>query len=194
MSTAAVVPHRLDRLVLADLVPGALVRDIALVAGGAGLTGLAAQVSIHTGLSPVPFTLQTLSVLVVGAALGSVRGLLSMLLYLLGGMVGVPWYANQEHGWGGPAFGYILGFVVAAGLVGALAKRGADRHVVSTVLLMVAGSVVIYLIGTVWLAVDLHIGSVEAFKLGVRPFLATDAIKIGLAALAFPTAWKLARR
>ena len=192
MSTAAVVPHR--RLVLADLVPGALVRDIALVAGGAGLTGLAAQVSIHTGLSPVPFTLQTLSVLVVGAALGSVRGLLSMLLYLLGGMVGVPWYANQEHGWGGPAFGYILGFVVAAGLVGALAKRGADRHVVSTVLLMIAGSVVIYLIGTVWLAVDLHIGSVEAFKLGVRPFLATDAIKIGLAALAFPAAWKLARR
>ena len=194
MSAAAVAPHRLDRLVLAALVPGALVRDIALVAGGAGLTGLAAQVSIHTGLSPVPFTLQTLSVLVVGAALGSVRGLLSMLLYLLGGMVGVPWYANQEHGWGGPAFGYILGFVVAAGLVGALAKRGADRHVVSTVLLMVAGSVVIYLIGTVWLAVDLHIGSVEAFKLGVRPFLATDAIKIGLAALAFPTAWKLARR
>ena len=194
MSTAAVVPHRLDRLVLADLMPGALVRDIALVAGGAGLTGLAAQVSIHTGLSPVPFTLQTLSVLVVGAALGSVRGLLSMLLYLLGGMVGVPWYANQEHGWGGPAFGYILGFVVAAGLVGALAKRGADRHVVSTVLLMIAGSVVIYLIGTVWLAVDLHLGSVEAFKLGVRPFLATDAIKIGLAALAFPAAWKLARR
>ena len=194
MSAAAVAPHRLDRLVLADLVPGALVRDIALVAGGAGLTGLAAQVSIHTGLSPVPFTLQTLSVLVVGAALGSVRGLLSMLLYLLGGMVGVPWYANQEHGWGGPAFGYILGFVVAAGLVGALAKRGADRHVVSTVLLMIAGSVVIYLIGTVWLAVDLHLGSVEAFKLGVRPFLATDAIKIGLAALAFPAAWKLARR
>ena len=192
MSTAAVVPHR--RLVLADLVPGALVRDIALVAGGAGLTGLAAQVSIHTGLSPVPFTLQTLSVLVVGAALGSVRGLLSMLLYLLGGMVGVPWYANQEHGWGGPAFGYILGFVVAAGLVGALAKRGADRHVVSTVLLMIAGSVVIYLIGTVWLAVDLHLGSVEAFKLGVRPFLATDAIKIALAALAFPAAWKFARR
>ena len=194
MSTAAVVPHRLDRLVLADLMPGALVRDIALVAGGAGLTGLAAQVSIHTALSPVPFTLQTLSVLVVGAALGSVRGLLSMLLYLLGGMVGVPWYANQEHGWGGPAFGYILGFVVAAALVGALAKRGADRHVVSTVLLMIAGSVVIYLIGTVWLAVDLHLGSVEAFKLGVRPFLATDAIKIGLAALAFPAAWKLARR
>jgi biotin transport system substrate-specific component len=194
MSTAAVAPHRLDSLVLADLVPVALVRDIALVVGGAGLTGLAAQVSIHTALSPVPFTLQTLSVLVVGAALGSVRGLLSMLLYLLGGMVGVPWYANQEHGWGGPAFGYILGFVVAAGLVGALAKRGADRHVVSTVLLMVAGSVVIYLIGTVWLAVDLHIGSAEAFKLGVRPFLGTDAIKIGLAALAFPTAWKLARR
>ncbi|MEP6599866.1 MAG: biotin transporter BioY [Actinomycetota bacterium] len=191
MSSAAVASNR---LVLADLVPGALVRDIALVVGGAGLTGLAAQVSIHTPLSPVPFTLQTMAVLVVGAALGTARGLLSMLLYLLAGVAGVPWFASHSSGWGGPSFGYLLGFVVAAGLVGALARRGADRHVLSTVGLMVAGSVVIYLIGTAWLAEDLHLGAAKAFELGVRPFLVTDAIKLAIAALAFPAAWKFARR
>lgn len=182
-----------NRAVLADLLPGALARDALLVLGGAGLTGLAAQVSILTPLSPVPFTLQTLTVLVTGAALGSLRGVLSMGFYLVVGMAGVPWFAGHSHGVGGPAFGYLLGFVVAAGLVGALARRGADRHVATTVLLMVAGSVVIYVIGTAWLAADLDLGVREAFDLGVRPFLATDAIKLGVAALAFPAAWRLAR-
>ncbi|MEJ7628963.1 MAG: biotin transporter BioY [Nocardioidaceae bacterium] len=182
-----------NRVVLADLLPGALARDVLLVLGGAGLTGLAAQVSILTPLSPVPFTLQTLTVLVTGAALGSLRGVLSMGCYLVVGMAGVPWFAGHSHGVGGPAFGYLLGFVVAAGLVGALARRGADRHVATTVLLMVAGSVVIYVIGTAWLAADLDLGVREAFDLGVRPFLATDAIKLGVAALAFPAAWRLAR-
>lgn len=191
MSIAAAVP---SRLVLADLVPGARVRDFALVIAGAGLTGLAAQVSIRTPLSPVPFTLQTLAVLVVGAALGSVRGALSMVVYLGVGVAGVPWYADYSRGWGGPAFGYILGFIVAAGLVGALAKRGADRRVVTTVLLMTAGSIVIYAVGTTWLAVDLHLSGGQALTLGVWPFLATDAVKIMLAAVAFPVAWKFARR
>ena len=181
-------------VVLADLIPGGRVRDAVLVVSGAALTGLCAQLSIHTPLSPVPFTLQTLSVLVVGAALGTGRGLLSMLVYLAAGMAGVPWFAGHSHGWNDPSFGYIIGFVVAAGIVGALAKRGADRHVVSTVLLFVAGSVVIYAIGTVWLAADLNVSAGEAFKLGVRPFLATDAIKMAIAACAFPAAWRFARR
>lgn len=180
--------------VLADLVPGTLVRDVALVVGGAALTGLAAQVSIVTPLSPVPFTLQTMTVLIAGAALGPLRGFASMLLYLLAGMAGVPWYANHSHGAGGPAFGYLLGFVIAAALVGALAKRGADRHVLSTVLLMLAGSAVIYLIGSSWLAAELDLSATKAFDLGVRPFLATDAVKLGIAALAFPATWRVVRR
>lgn len=191
MSSAVAVA---GRRVLADLVPGAVTRDVILVAAGAGLTGLAAQVSIATPLSPVPFTLQTLTVLVTGAALGTLRGMMSMALYLLAGVVGVPWFAGHSHGVGGPAFGYLIGFVVAAALVGALAGRGADRHVASTLLLMAAGSVVIYLIGASWLAYDLGVGPVKAFDLGVRPFLLTDAAKIALAALAFPAAWKVARR
>ena len=191
MVNAAALPNR---LVLADLVPGARVRDVALVLAGAGLVGAAAQVSIVTPLSPVPFTLQTLAVLVVGASLGTLRGVLSMLTYLAAGLAGVPWFAAHTSGWAGPSFGYILGFVAAAGLVGSLAKRGADRHVVGTLLIMAAGTLVVYAIGTTWLALDLNVGAVKAIEEGVRPFLVTDAIKVGLAALAFPAAWKLARR
>ena len=182
------------RPVLADLLPGARVRDAILIAGGAGLTGLSAQLAIHTPWSPVPFTLQTLAVLVTGAALGSVRGLLSMLLYLVAGMAGVPWFAAHASGVGGPSFGYLIGFVVAAFAVGALAERRADRHVLSTVALMVLGNLIIYAVGTTWLALDLGVSVGTAVDLGVRPFLATDAIKIAIAALAFPSAWKLARR
>lgn len=191
MSDAAVLSNR---LVLADLVPGARVRDAALVVAGAGLVGAAAQFAIVTPWSPVPFTLQTLAVLVVGASLGTVRGVTSLLLYLAAGVAGVPWFHDHTSGWGGASFGYIFGFVAASALVGALAKRGADRHVVSTLLIMAAGTVVVYAIGTTWLALDLHVGAVKAIELGVRPFLVTDAIKVGLAALAFPAAWKLARR
>lgn len=184
-----------QRIVLADLIPGTRVRDAVLVVGGACLTGVAAQVSVHIpSITPVPFTLQTLAVLVVGASLGSVRGVASILVYMLAGLAGVPWFASHTSGWAGPSFGYILGFVLSAGVVGALAKRGADRHILSTVALMVAGTALIYLVGTIWLAADLNIGAGEAIKLGVRPFLATDAIKIALAALAFPAAWRLARR
>jgi biotin transport system substrate-specific component len=183
-----------QRLVLADLVPGALVRDAVLVVAGAGLTGLAAQVSIHTPLSPVPFTLQTLAVLVTGAALGSLRGALSMLLYLLAGVAGMPWFANHSHGWGGPSFGYIIGFVVAAGVVGALAKRGADRQVLSTLGLMALGSAIVYIVGATWLANDLHLSAQKAVSLGVEPFLVTDSLKLAVAALAFPAAWRLTRR
>lgn len=195
MTLPAALPARLPaRAVLADLLPGARVRDAVLVLGGAGLTGLSAQVSIHTPLSPVPFTLQTLAVLVTGAALGSVRGLLSMLFYLLAGMAGLPWFAGHASGVGGPSFGYLLGFVAAAGVVGVLAERRADRHIITTVGLMVLGNLIIYAIGTTWLAQDLGVSAGKAFDLGVRPFLGTDAIKVAFAALAFPAAWRLARR
>lgn len=190
--TSAAISAR--RPVLADLIPGAQVRDVALIVLGAGLTGAAAQVSIHTPLSPVPFTLQTLAVLLVGATLGSVRGLLSMSLYLLAGVAGVPWFAAHGHGWGGPSFGYLIGFLIAAGLVGALAERRADRHVATSALLMLAGNVVIYVVGAGWLAHDLHLSPQTAFTLGVRPFVASDLLKTAIAALALPGAWRLSQR
>ncbi|HEY8302587.1 MAG TPA: biotin transporter BioY [Jatrophihabitans sp.] len=191
MTTAAVS----QRLVLADLVPGARVRDVTLVLAGAGLTGLAAQVSITTSLSPVPFTLQTLAVLVTGAALGSVRGVLSMLLYVAAGSAGLPWFAGHTSGFSGPSAGYLVGFVIAAGVVGELARRGNDRNVVRTALLMVAGNVVIYAFGVLWLMHEVPAFSFgQAVHYGMTVFLISDLAKIVLAALAFPAAWKLARR
>lgn len=191
MTTAAVR----QRIVLADLVPGARVRDAALVLAGAGLTGLAAQVSITTSLSPVPFTLQTLAVLVTGAALGSVRGLVSMLLYVAAGSAGVPWFAGHTHGFAGPSAGYLVGFVIAAGVVGELARRGNDRNIWRTALLMVAGNVVIYAFGVLWLMHEVPSYSFgQAMHYGMTVFLLSDLAKIVVAALAFPAAWKLARR
>jgi biotin transport system substrate-specific component len=184
-----------QRIVLADLIPGSLARDVVLIAGGAALTGLAAQVSVHIpSITPVPFTLQTLSVLLTGAALGSVRGVLSMSLYLVAGGLGVPWYANHDSGWGGASFGYIVGFVVAAGAVGALARRGNDRAVLSSIGLMAVGDAIILTIGTIWLANHLHISAAKAIELGVTPFLIGDSIKVAIAALVLPAAWKLVRR
>lgn len=200
MSDAVLNPNALvapRREVLADLVPAVpstLVRDIGLIAGGAGLTGLSAQFAFLTPLSPVPFTLQTLTVLVVGAALGTKRAVLSMLLYLGLGVVGLPWFAEAGSGWHMPSFGYIIGFVVAAGVVGALAKRGADRKVASTVALLVAGTLIVYAIGTTWLAFDLGVSAGKAFDLGVQPFLLPDSLKIVAAALAFPAAWRFANK
>lgn len=191
MATAATTS---PRLVLADLVPGALARDATLIAAGAGLTGLAAQVSVHTPLTPVPFTLQTLAVLLTGAALGSVRGAVSMLLYLLAGVAGVPWFESHTHGWGGPSFGYILGFVVAAGVVGELARRGNDRQVLSTVGVMVVGLAIVFVFGATWLAGDLHVSAKRAVDLGVTPFLVGEALKLAVAGLALPATWRAVRR
>lgn len=177
--------------VLADCIPGsALLRDTLLIGGGAGLTGLAAQVSLQTPLTPVPFTLQTLAVLLTGAALGTTRGAASMLLYLAAGAAGVPWFAGHSHGAGGPAFGYVVGFVLAALLVGELARRGNDRSVVGTIGLMALGNAVIYTVGATWLALDAHLGVQEAVAQGATPFLITDALKIAVAAGLLPMAWR----
>ena len=191
MATAATAP---DRLVLADLIPGALARDAALVVGGAGLTGLAAQVSVHTPLTPVPFTLQTLAVLLTGAVLGSARGALSMAVYLMAGVAGVPWFASHTHGWGGTSFGYVIGFVLAAGVVGELARRGNDRQVLSTVGVMVVGVAIVFAFGATWLAADLHLSAQRAVDLGVTPFLVGEALKLAVAGLVLPSAWRLVRR
>lgn len=194
MSTLTLPPRLPRGAVLADLIPGALARDAVLVTAGAGLTGLAAQVWLHTPLSPVPFTLQTLAVLVTGATLGTVRGVLSMLLYVAAGVSGIPWFAAGGHGWGGPSFGYVLGFVLAAAVTGELARRGKDRDAVATVGMMVVGSAVVYVAGASYLALTLHLAPARAVALGVTPFLVTDALKIAAAAGLLPLAWRFVGR
>jgi biotin transport system substrate-specific component len=176
---------------LGDVIPGGLVRSIALVIGGAVFVGLTAQVAIPLPFTPVPLTLQTFSVLLVGAALGSVRGAASMALYLLAGVAGVPWFANQQSGWAFASFGYIVGFVAAAWLVGRLAERGADRRVVPTIGMMALGNVVIYVFGVAGLMLLADLPLSTALAKGVVPFLIGDVIKILLAAGLLPGTWKL---
>lgn len=177
--------------VLGDVIPGGVVRDAVLVVGGAALTALAAQVSIPLPFTPVPVTLQTFAVLLTGAALGTVRGVLSMTLYLVAGVLGAPVFSNHSSGWGGASFGYVIGFVVAAGVVGRLAERGATRGMVRTAGVMVVGNLVIYAFGVPWLMAVTHVSFPQALALGVVPFLIGDAIKIAIAAGLFPATWRL---
>ncbi len=190
MSDALRLPRR-EPLVLADLLPGTLVRDALLVLGAAGFVGALAQISIPLSFTPVPITGQTLGVLVAGTALGWKRGAAAMTLYGLAGLVGVPWFASHSSGYVGASFGYIVGFVLSAALCGFLAERGADRSLVKSVPVMVAGEIVMYTVGVIWLGVSLQVGPAKAIALGLTPFLAGDAIKAALAAVMLPGAWKI---
>jgi biotin transport system substrate-specific component len=178
-------------IVLADLVAGTLGRDVALVIGAAGFVGLLAQISVHLAFTPVPITGQTLGVLLSGTALGWRRGAASMVVYAAAGLIGVPWFAGHAHGYVGATFGYIVGFVLAAALCGFLAERRADRSLVRSVPAMVAGEIVLYAVGVVWLGLALQVGPARAIALGLTPFLAGDAIKAAFAAALLPTVWKL---
>jgi len=193
MSTAAATSARPGE-VLADLLPASRVRDIALVLGGAALTGLAAQISVPVPGSPVPVTGQTFAALLVGTALGAGRGFLSLALYALAGVAGVPWFAGGDSGAAMPSFGYILGMLLAATVVGALARRGGDRSMLRMAGTMLVGEAIIYAIGVPYLALAADISLTAAIAAGLTPFLIGDALKAALAMGALPTAWKLAGR
>lgn len=182
---------------IAELIPASRLRTPALVVGGALLTAAAAQVSIPLGFTPVPITGQTFAVLLVSAALGWRMAVSSQALYWLMGAVGLPFYAGAKGGWTvatGSTFGYFIGFVAAAALVGYLAERGQDRSLATSFTAMSAGTVVIYACGVTWLArnlgVPLYTGDgKDAFTYGLTPFIVGDLVKIVLAAALTPTAW-----
>ncbi|MFI5940312.1 biotin transporter BioY [Streptomyces uncialis] len=184
--------------VLADLLPAssvarARVRDAVLVVGGAALTGIAAQLVVPVPGSPVAVTGQTFAALLVGTSLGAGRGFLALALYALVGMAGMPWFANGTSGAGGATFGYVLGMLLAATVVGALARRGGDRSVLRTAGTMVIGSAIIYAVGVPYLAASTPLSLTGAVAAGLTPFLIGDALKAVLAMGALPTAWRLAK-
>ncbi|MER5218427.1 biotin transporter BioY [Streptomyces sp. NPDC002838] len=193
MSTAAVAPARPGQ-VLADLLPASRVRDVALVVGGAALTGLAAQLAVPVPGSPVPVTGQTFAALLVGTTLGAGRGFLSLALYALAGMAGMPWFAGGASGAAMPSFGYILGMLLASVVVGALARRGADRSMPRMAGTMLLGEAIIYAIGVPYLALATGMSASAAIAAGLTPFLIGDALKAALAMGVLPTAWKLVKR
>jgi biotin transport system substrate-specific component len=199
---------------LIDLVPRpsarshAVTHDVVLVVGFACLTALLAQVRVNLSFTPVPITGQTLGVLLAGTSLGLRRGGASQLLYWVAGIfMPVAWYANDQtgssirEGWNvatGTTAGYLFGFVVAAVAIGYLAEQGQDRTLMTSVPAMLTGTAIIYVFGAAWLAHDLAIpvatGDTNALALGVTPFLLGDLIKLVLAGLFTPLAWRLADR
>ena len=166
-------------------------RDALLAIAGSLVTALSAQIAVPLPFSPVPITGQTFGVLLTGALLGPRLGVLAMLFYLIEGGAGLPFFAGGTGGAArllGPTGGYLAAYPLAAALAGWLATRGWDRRPQSMLAAMLLGSVVIYTLGTAWLA---HFPGIHnALLQGVLPFLPGDAVKALLAAGLLPLGWK----
>jgi len=203
---------RLDRstveehgLTIADfLVPirvgervNARVRDVVLVVAGALLIYLTARLSFPVPGSPVPITGQTFGVLLVGGALGFRRGVIAIGLYVLLGVVGLPFFAEGKGGlsvlWGATG-GYLVGFAAAGAVVGRLAELGWDRRLGGALGAMLVGNVLIYVVGLPWLKVVTGMSVEDTVAKGLTPFLFGDTLKLVLAAVLFPTAWWIVGR
>jgi biotin transport system substrate-specific component len=166
----------------------AVLRWIVLTVAGVVFVAISARIVVP--LYPVPITMQTFAVLVVGMAYGLRLGAATLALYLVSGLAGLPVFATA--GALGPTFGYIVGFILAAGVVGWLAERGWDRDVVTTAVAMLIGNALIYVPGLIVLAGFVGLENVLAY--GLFPFLVGDALKLALAALVLPAAWRLVKR
>jgi biotin transport system substrate-specific component len=174
--------------------------DIVLVAAGAALTAIAAQVQVP--MWPVSITGQTLAVLLVGTALGAVRGGIAMALYAVLGIVGLPVFTGSSSGWGviaGPTGGYIIGFIFSAILTGWLAQRTWDRKLLRAFAAFLAGSVVTFAFGLPWLAISLgNLGYPHDLNSvlmgGLYPFIVGGLIKAALGAGIITLAWFAVRR
>jgi biotin transport system substrate-specific component len=173
-----------------------LVSQWVLAAVGVGLLTLSAKMQIPSW--PVPMTMQTYVILVIGMAYGTRLGVATVLAYLAAGAAGLPVFAGTpEKGVGiaymaGPTGGYLLGFVVAAWVCGCLAARGWDRGLATSLIAMATGHLLILGLGVAWLAT--LVGWSSAVELGLAPFIAATVVKTLLAAATLPVAWRLVAR
>ena len=175
------------------VVPRSAINNVALILSGAVFTAYAAQLVIP--MWPVPITAQTLAVLLVGSVLGATRGAISLIVYFSMGAVGLPVFSAATSLSFGPTFGYLVGFVAAAAVVGYLSQRGWHKSVTGVIGSFAIANSVIYLFGLPWLAFALgslgaanDLASVAAA--GFAPFIIGDVIKMTLAAALLPLAWK----
>lgn len=187
------------RLTLADSLSltSSRARTAALIAGAVLLTAAAAQISFVLPWTPVPVTGQTFAVLLTSAALGMRLGTASQLLYIGLGAIGLPFYADAQGGWtaaSGATAGYLIGFVLAAALIGRLAEDHHDQALITSIPAMLAGTAVIYACGATWLAHSLNVSAAKAVELGVAPFLIGDTVKLVAAGALVPAAWRLINR
>jgi biotin transport system substrate-specific component len=167
----------------------AILYNILLTLGGSIFIALSAQIAIG---GPVPFTMQTFAVLLIGTLFGARLGSASVCLYLLEGFAGWPVFSHWRCGLPvlfGPTGGYLIGFFAAVYVTGTLAQRGWDRRVGTTILAMLIGNLFIYTFGLLWFS---HLaGTRIALTSGLFVFIPGDIIKIALAAAILPSGWKL---
>ena len=188
-------------------------RHLLMIAVGTLLIIIGARISFYLPGNPfVPVTLQTFGVLFGGALLGFRRSLLSVGLYLLIGIVGLPVFALDANtglyrsgldtivSFGGgavtlaPTGGYLIGFLLAGGIVGRLAELGWDRHIGGSLGAMVIGNLSIYLVGVPWLIVATSRDLTWGIQNGMLPFLVGDAVKLAVAAALLPVGWWVVNR
>jgi len=173
---------------------GRWLRALCLIAGG--VAALTVSAHINVPMTPVPITMQTLVVLLIGAIYGWRLGMVTVLAYLAAGAAGLPVFAGTpERGIGvtymmGATGGYLLGFVIAAGLVGWFAEKGFDRTVSTMFSVMVLGTVVIYIPGILWLGTVIGWNN-NVLQVGLFPFVYGDALKVALGTVSIPVIWRL---
>jgi len=183
-------------LVLADLVPAVRARDAGLVALGVLFTALLAQVAVPVPGSPVPITGQTLAVVLTAASLGPLRGTAVQVLYILTALMGLPFYSDASGGYDvvfGATGGYVIGFIPAAYLIGLAARHGADRNLLRSLPLFVAGQAVIFAVGVPWLALSTGMSASQALDAGFYPFILGGIVKAAIAAVVLGGAWQIVR-
>jgi biotin transport system substrate-specific component len=206
MSQPTLSPTLVETLVARREAPRGALR-LAAIVFVAALTAAAAQISVPLPFTAVPLTFQPMVVLLGGLALGARLGLASQVVYLMAGIAGLPVFAASATlppgalRLIGPTGGYLMSYPIAACLVGYLAERGFDRRYMTSVLAMLAGLLVVYAGGTVWLgygarpaAGSAPMGLQAVLTAGVYPFIAADAVKLLAAAGMLPGVWKLLGR
>ena len=166
--------------------------NIVLVIAGSILITLSAKISIPLSFSPVPVTMQTLAILLIGTLYGSKRGSLTVLAYISQGIMGIPVFAKAGSGFAylmGPTGGYLIGFVFAAFITGYFAEKGWDRSFWKTALAMTIGTSFIFIFGVFWLSSFLGFG--KAVMVGLLPFIIGAILKIVIADALIPSGWKI---
>lgn len=185
-----------ETLTGAWLAPLDWMKSVALVVAFSLFIALSAQVVIPLPFTPVPITLQTFAVLLTGALLGSRLGAAAVLLYVVEGTAGLPFFRGGNGGWLylalSPTAGYLLAYPLAAFVTGWLAERGWDKKFLTAAAAIGLGSIVVLFGG--WLGMLRFYTPAQAFALGVVPFIIGDLVKIALAAAALPSGWALLRR
>ena len=170
------------------------IRYVVLALAGSALIALCAQISVP--FFPVPLTLQTFAVFLIGLSFGWRLGGITVALYLLEGALGLPVFAGGKGGlivFMGPTAGYLAGFLLAATACGWFAERGFDRNYTKLFTALLISNILLYAPGLLWLG-SLIGWHKPVLELGLYPFVMGDLLKIAMAVLLLPYAWKLVKR